>query len=209
MLGCLMGNGRLESFPLRDLEVRPAGEADFEGIYQIIVSGCGSYTVGKLLEDRYGKINKKSWEIMEGERVVSECWRWPDWVLVVEKKERIVGYATWRQDETIGLIGNTEVHPDLQRRGVGVSLISAVVDCLKVNGVRLLEVSRMAHDLPARQAYSENGFKEIGSTILLSRLQEGSVEETQVTTESFGMLAQLEAAGWSQIAILVHYELAF
>ncbi len=195
---------RPERPPLRGLEIRPAVEADFEAIYEITVAAFGPYTVSKLLEDRYGQIAGRPWQAHKGEGVVAGCRL--GYVLVAERQGTVVGYATWRQDETVGVVGNNAVHPDLQGWGIGTALISAVVERLREDGATLLEVSTLEHDLPARRVYGKLGFRETGRTVLLSRLRDGEVEQTALPAEASDALARQEGEGWERIAVSVHYE---
>ena len=197
---------RPERPPLRGLEIRAGVEADFEAIYEITAAAFGPFTVSKLLEDRYGQIAGRPWQAHKGEGVVAGCRRRPGCVLVAQREGTAVGYATWRQDETVGVVGNNAVHPDLQGWGVGTALISAVVERLREDGATLLEVSTLEHDLPARRVYGKLGFRETGRTVLLARLRDGRVEQTAVPAEASDALARQEAEGWERIAVSVHYE---
>ena len=78
---------------------------------------------------------------------------------VAEEDGSVVGFATWaRADGTIEL-EDLFVDPDWRRRGIATALVSCVVEVLRAQGVRCLEVTANPH---AQGFYSAAGFVDCG-----------------------------------------------
>ena len=79
---------------------------------------------------------------------------------VAEEDGSVVGFATW----AAGAGGVTEledlfVDPDWRRRGIAAALVSQIVDVLRAQGVRCLEVTANPH---AEGFYTAAGFVDCG-----------------------------------------------
>ena len=57
---------------------------------------------------------------------------------------------------------NIAVHPDYRRRGMGESLVNALVEELKDRGSRCLTLEVRSSNAPARSLYEKMGFVQIG-----------------------------------------------
>ncbi|HEV7214274.1 MAG TPA: GNAT family N-acetyltransferase [Chloroflexota bacterium] len=86
----------------------------------------------------------------------------PERALVAEADSAIVAFATFRQDleRHIGVIGNNAVHPAWQGRGIAGALYQAVLAQMRINGIRLVQVTTGLDEghAPARAAYQKAGF---------------------------------------------------
>lgn len=76
------------------------------------------------------------------------------WVGVIDA-ERVVGFASWRDDELISLF----VDPDCHGRGIGRRLFDACQDDAAANGNGIV---RLNSTLNARTFYEAYGFREVG-----------------------------------------------
>ncbi|MFW9975751.1 MAG: ribosomal protein S18-alanine N-acetyltransferase [Candidatus Thorarchaeota archaeon] len=86
------------------------------------------------------------------------------WVFmdVLEKKSSIIGYAVWeihnRRKE--GHILNLAIKSHERKKGLGGLLLKHILGHLKTNGVQVCRLEVRESNLPARQLYESNGFKE-------------------------------------------------
>jgi len=140
--------------------VRAARPDDLSKIYEITYRAWDGYTLHQMLEERHGVI---------GERKVEEvrrfCERNPEGVLVAEEDGVVVGYATFGTDEEVGYVLNNAVDPDHRGKGIGTALVRAVVERLKAEGARVLRVTTLASDIPARRVYEKLGFVELARSV--------------------------------------------
>lgn len=83
------------------------------------------------------------------------------WLVALEG-ELVAGYVGSQTvlDETDMM--NIAVHPDFRRRGVGESLVNALVEELKDRGSRCLTLEVRSSNAPARSLYEKMGFVQIG-----------------------------------------------
>ena len=82
-------------------------------------------------------------------------------VLIAEHRGEAIGFAAWRQDEMVGVVDVHAVRPDRQEWGVGVALLSALMEGLRAEGIRLLEATLPEAFQKARRLYEAQGFREI------------------------------------------------
>lgn len=75
------------------------------------------------------------------------------WV-AVESADRIVGFASWRADEIVGLY----VHPEFYGQGIGQALFTACEDDAAANGHAIV---RLSSTLNARSFYEALGFRYV------------------------------------------------
>lgn len=83
-------------------------------------------------------------------------------VLVAEAGERIAGYAAYWCSADEGELGDLAVAPEMRRRGVGRSLVSAVRRESLRRGVGRIYLQVRESNGPARELYAQAGFEEIG-----------------------------------------------
>lgn len=83
------------------------------------------------------------------------------WLVALEG-ELVAGYVGSQTvlDETDMM--NIAVHPDYRRRGMGESLVNALVEELKDRGSRCLTLEVRSSNAPARSLYEKMGFVQIG-----------------------------------------------
>src|ERR1700753_4234869 len=60
---------------------------------------------------------------------------------VAEEEGSVVGFATWAQAGTAVELEDLFVDPGWRRRGIATALVSQIVDVLRAQGVRCLEVT--------------------------------------------------------------------
>ncbi len=148
---------------MEDLVIRPMGPGDLAAIRDITWRGWDGMTFRELVEKRHGPLGSKSWRDWKADDVVAGCEGHPECVLVAELDGKVVGYATFHfsQAEGYGHVGNNCVDPDCRGRGVGTALNEAVLARLRELGARIVAVTTLEHDLPARRVYEKNGFVEL------------------------------------------------
>jgi len=149
------------------MEIRKAIPEDIDRILEITKVAWGTYSMARLMEDRYGIIGgKRCWEykVMDLKR---QCEEALDRIFVAVEDGKVVGYATFGVDETrkIGHVLNNAVDPEFQRRGIGSALHRRVLDELGERGMSFAVVTTMEHDLPARRIYEKHGFQEIAKSV--------------------------------------------
>lgn len=143
--------------------IRPMGPGDLAAIHDITWRGWDGMTVRELIERRHGPLGRKGWRDWKADEVAAGCESHPECVLVAELDGKVVGYATFyfSQAEGCGHVGNNCVDPDYRGHGVGTALNEAVLTRLRELGARIVVVTTLEHDLPARRVYEKNGFAEL------------------------------------------------
>jgi len=146
--------------------VRTARPDDLPKIYEITYRAWDGYTLHQMLEERHGVIGGKGWRERKVEEVRRFCERNPEGVLVAEEDGVVVGYATFGMDEDgVGHVLNNAVDPEHRGRGIGTALVRAVVERLKAEGARILRVTTLESDIPARRVYEKLGFVELARSV--------------------------------------------
>ena len=79
---------------------------------------------------------------------------------VAEEDGTVVGFATWAKTGDIIELEDLFVDPDWRRRGFAAALVSRIVDVLRAEGVRYLEVTANPH---AQGFYDAAGFIDCGT----------------------------------------------
>jgi ribosomal protein S18 acetylase RimI-like enzyme len=140
---------------------------DVPAIRDITWRGWKGVTVRELVEKRYGPVLRKGWRECKTDEVLRTCRERPDCVLVAEVEGRVVGYATflYSEDDGCGYVGNNCVDPDYRGKGIGSALNRAVIERLRTLGARVVMVTTLEHDLPARRVYEKNGFMELVKSV--------------------------------------------
>ncbi|HEY7649827.1 MAG TPA: ribosomal protein S18-alanine N-acetyltransferase [Methylomirabilota bacterium] len=81
---------------------------------------------------------------------------------VVREDGRLIGYiCLWEVADEVH-ITNVAVHPDLRRRGVGRSLLSAVLDDARQRKLRLVVLEVRPSNAEALGLYESFGFRVVG-----------------------------------------------
>jgi GNAT superfamily N-acetyltransferase len=78
---------------------------------------------------------------------------------VAEEDGSVVGFATWALADGVVELEDLFVDPDWRRRGIAAALVGRIVDVLRAQGVRCLEVSANPH---AAGFYHAAGFIDCG-----------------------------------------------
>ena len=79
---------------------------------------------------------------------------------VAEADGSVVGFATWAQAGGVTELEDLFVDPEWRRRGLAAALVSRIVDVLRAQGVRCLEVTANPH---AQGFYRAAGFIDCGT----------------------------------------------
>lgn len=82
--------------------------------------------------------------------------------LVAVYETDVVGYAFARAAADEGELRNLAVHPEHQRRGVGMRLTAAALDALAAAGARTVYLEVRPSNRAAREFYRQLGFVEVG-----------------------------------------------
>ena len=78
---------------------------------------------------------------------------------VADEDGSVVGFATWAQADAAIELEDLFVDPGWRRHGIATALVSRVVDVLRAQGVRALEVTANSH---AQGFYGAAGFIDCG-----------------------------------------------
>ena len=79
---------------------------------------------------------------------------------VAEENGSVVGFATWARADGVTELEDLFVDPPWRRRGIAAALVSRIVDILRAQGVRCLEVTANPH---AQEFYAAAGFTDCGT----------------------------------------------
>jgi GNAT superfamily N-acetyltransferase len=79
---------------------------------------------------------------------------------VAEEDGSVIGFATWARDGGVTELEDLFVDPGWRRRGIATALVSRIVDVLRAQDVRYLEVTANPH---AEGFYSAAGFADCGT----------------------------------------------
>lgn len=82
--------------------------------------------------------------------------------LVAMEGERLAGYVGSQSVEGEADMMNVAVHPDLRRRGVGETLVNALVTALAQRGVHSLTLEVRVSNESAIGLYKKLGFAQVG-----------------------------------------------
>ena len=186
---------------------RQARPDDMDRIYEIVAAAFGPFCMAKLMEDRFGIVDGKTWVEHKAGSVVQACKMHLDYVIVAEEEGRVVGFASSGREGNTGMVGNNAVDPDCQGRGLGTMLIRDVLRRLKDKGVTRFRVSTMEHDHPARRVYEKWGFRERGRSAMYARPEGQELEQVRTDATDTAERARLEAEGFILIAQSVHYDM--
>jgi GNAT superfamily N-acetyltransferase len=79
---------------------------------------------------------------------------------VAEEGGSVVGFATWAELDGVFELEDLFVDPDWRRRGIAAALVGRILDDLRTQGVRYLEVTANSH---AEDFYRAAGFTDCGT----------------------------------------------
>ena len=79
---------------------------------------------------------------------------------VAEEEGSVAGFATWARADGVTELEDLFVDPAWRRRGLATALVSRIVDVLRAQGVRCLEVTANPH---AQGFYRAAGFIDCGT----------------------------------------------
>jgi ribosomal protein S18 acetylase RimI-like enzyme len=154
--------------------IREAAESDYPVIDDINrCSWGGGLTTHELREKRHGVIDDKPWS-EHITRAVAEHRALPDvTTFVAEADGRVVGYAGALMNRgaraQVGTVSYNAVHPDFRGKGIGRALIIHVIEYLKNNGARVLDVMTLDSDEPVIRLYEKLGFKKLTNFIYFTK----------------------------------------
>jgi len=144
--------------------IREATAPDDEAIRRINLCAWAGYTSHDLLERRHGMLNGTPWRERIADAVAANFRSPHVTVFVAETGGRVIGYASAQFNpdggSEVGIVGYNAVDPDFRRQGVGRALVQRVVDHLKAQGARVLQVWTLERGEPARRLYESLGFQE-------------------------------------------------
>lgn len=87
---------------------------------------------------------------------------WPDVRLAIEASGELAGFLDLDEQGPSIYVGNIELKPEVQRRGIGTAILKAVQQRAAIKGVPVtLQVLKVN---PARALYERLGFRETGQT---------------------------------------------
>jgi ribosomal protein S18 acetylase RimI-like enzyme len=178
-----------EESTMTEVEIRPfRAEMDRDAVADVTRRAWGGMTMAELRELRFGVLDGKSWQDHKADAVVAGMEQHPDCALVAVIDSKVVGYATYRVEGSIGTVGNNAVDPDWQGRGIGSILISDVLDALRATGVTVIEVTTFEHDAAARAVYERLGFELVAKSAHYALTQDKPSGSSQ--SRGTGQLAQ-------------------
>jgi ribosomal protein S18 acetylase RimI-like enzyme len=130
--------------------LRPALREEFETLYAIHFEAMESYVVATW----------QRWDQDEQRQMFAE--RWPDSRQAIEVGGELAGFLDVEQSLDCIFLGNLELDPKFQRRGVGSSIITSIQQRAAERGIPVdLQVLRVN---PARGLYERLGFVISGET---------------------------------------------
>lgn len=142
--------------------VRKATRKDVDGIIEVLKSA---------------KLGAETWAGDEEwtRKTLKECLNLENYVFwVAERDHSVVGFVgccvfpSFWEGEYQGMIGDFFVHPAFQGRGVGATLLKAVIEQTDAEGLGELHVSTEPENTGARRLYAKHGFT--GERLLLERV---------------------------------------
>lgn len=148
------------------IDVRLARIEDVEAACKIAVEAWKPiyHNYRRLLGDELFEILHKNWQEAKANEIRDHQKRYPEWMLITERNDNIVGFITFYLDRgrKIGIISNNAVEPEHQRKGIGTLQYYKVLEIFKKEGMSFAEVATGLDEAhaPARAAYEKVGFKK-------------------------------------------------
>ena len=184
--------------PLTGLMVRPAREGDGAGVSAIVDAVSAVPETLAFIQGRFGSV----------EKLADGCGR-ADRTLTAELGGRVVGFASWRQDEGVGVVEFLAVRPEFQGWGVGKALLSALMERAKLRGIRLIDATAPGRLRKAVGLFEAVGFREIGRSVRLVRKASGRTATALVPAENVEGLMRHREREFRETDVWVHYEKRF
>jgi predicted N-acetyltransferase YhbS len=147
--------------------IRQYREEDSTAIAQITAAAWTEVSMAAMREQRYGLLGDTPWTEQKTSGILARCRAHPEWTVIAEIDNQVVGYATYTitLQGDLGVVGDNAVDPQWQGQGIGTALVRAVLQRMIEAGVKALEVSTFTHDVGARRVYERCGFQEIATTV--------------------------------------------
>tara|TARA_R110000850_G_scaffold73038_4_gene160251 strand:- start:303 stop:782 length:480 start_codon:yes stop_codon:yes gene_type:complete len=127
---------------------------DFDSVYDIYMSD----SVNPFMS--WEKVSKKDFEVCFDDLLSR------DEFLAFEEDGNLLGLVTvirgkWRKKHVASL-GSLAVSPSYQNKGVGSRMMTLLIDSLRVEGIRRLELTVESDNLAAIHLYERVGFQQEG-----------------------------------------------
>lgn len=91
-----------------------------------------------------------------------DCVTFALFLVAEDARERVAGYVVALEAADEGEILNLAVAPAERRRGLGRTLVEAMLDALRTRDVRQVYLEVRESNASARALYASRGFKEVG-----------------------------------------------
>jgi len=127
-------------------------------------------------------------------------------LLVADHRGDLVGYASWRDDEGIGVIDSLAVRLDRQGWNVGEALLSAAVRELRHRGIRQVEATVRLGTEDLQGACESLGFRELGRSVWMTRGPEANAPGVEVPAGEESSLRARLRQGFHEAGTWLHYE---
>jgi GNAT superfamily N-acetyltransferase len=151
--------------------IRPARDDDLENIKQIAIEAWEPIyeSFRNAMGDEIFSAIYNDWKAEKSAQVAGHYKSYPEYTLVTECNDQIVGFITYNlfERKKLGIIGNNAIHPKYQGKGLGTKQYQRVLEIFKEKGMSYAEVTTGLDEAyaPARVAYEKVGFKPIFSSI--------------------------------------------
>ena len=152
-----------------DLLIRPARYEDKDAVKEITKLAFEPVTVTKMQEKYFGlELGDTPWHVYKNRDVDYIFEHRLDQVVVCEKNNEIVGYATaiYNHEKMIAEIGNNAVHPDYQGQGIGKAMQREIARRMLEDGFERFEVQTLSCDIAAQKVYEKLGYERITENII-------------------------------------------
>ncbi len=148
--------------------IRAYVEADLNRICEIAVCAWEPYFEQcrlRMGDELFDIVMGDNWAEKKKRDIRQHCIEYPEWCLVSEVEEGIVGFITWHLEPAVGLaeIGNNAILPDYQGNGYGTAQYERVLQIFRQHHMRFAKVQTGldAFHGPARAAYENAGFVQM------------------------------------------------
>jgi ribosomal protein S18 acetylase RimI-like enzyme len=157
-----------------DFKIRLFRSEDTDRIKDLNISGwSGEITSHQLLEERHGRIDDRPWQQHITDAVMHHL-SLPDvTTFVAEQDGRVIGFAAGQiksdGSTEVGTVSYNVVDPAYRGNGIGTILVRQVIQHLRQNGARVLNVWTQEADVPACRMYEKLGFKQLSRLVFYSQ----------------------------------------
>lgn len=96
----------------------------------------------------------------KGLQVIEQIKAHPEWVMICEEQEQVVGFFTYQLTGEIAIISNNAVDPECGFKGIGQQMYQAALTHFRNQGIKVVKVTTGLNEAhaPARRAYERAGF---------------------------------------------------